>query len=138
MSPKLSRILVSQFLEQLVVRKLAGLHCVQYNNIPSLTAELFFYLTDFFVGFPEHMSFDEFCRRYNALVPMDSIDGPKSAMSKKELVELVMFGHGVDKNSYRVGLSQTFFHAGILATMDRVVEEKMHGTMVLFQVSDIQ
>ncbi len=47
---------------------------------------------------------------------------------------MVLFVQGVDKNSYRMGLSQTFFRAGTLTSLDRMMEERIHGTMVLFQV----
>ena len=55
-------------------------------------------------------------------------------MDKKESVEMVMFGQGVDKSSYKMGLSQTFFRAGTLTSLDRMMEERIHDTMVLFQV----
>ena len=55
-------------------------------------------------------------------------------MDKKESVEMVLYGQGVDKSSYRMGLSQTFFRAGTLTSLDRMMEERIHGTMVLFQV----
>lgn len=64
---------------------------------------------------------------------MDGIDG--ASMERKESVEMVLFGQGVDKNTFRIGLSQAFFRAGTLITLDRAVEERLHGTMVLFQVS---
>ena len=84
-------------------------------------------------GFPEHISFPEFCRRYNGLLPPEGTDSP--AMDVKDSVEMVLFTQGVDKNTYRVGLSQTFFRAGTLTTLDRAMEERLHGTMVLFQVN---
>lgn len=55
-------------------------------------------------------------------------------MSKKENVEMVLYSQSVDKNTYRMGLSQTFFRAGTLTSLDRAMEERIHGTMVLFQV----
>lgn len=84
-----------------------------------------------FLGFPEHISFNEFCRRYNSILPSDCID---ASMDKKTTVEMVLYSQGVEKNSYRMGLSQTFFRAGMLTSLDRVMEERLHGTMVLFQV----
>lgn len=85
------------------------------------------------LGFPEHMLFGEFCRRYHALLPGDG--GDDSSMNKKEAIELVLQCQGVDKNSYRIGLSQTFFRAGTLAALDRMMEESSHDVMVRFQVS---
>lgn len=84
-------------------------------------------------GYPEHIAFDEFCRRYKALLPSDFVDG--GSMEKRETVEMVLFNQAVDKNTYRMGLSQTFLRAGTLTSLDRAMEEKLHGTMVLFQVS---
>ena len=84
------------------------------------------------LGYPEHINFDEFCRRYQNLLPGDNSDGK---MDKKEEVELILFSQSIEKNMYRVGLSQVFFRAGTLASLDRTRADKMHGTMVLFQVS---
>lgn len=86
-----------------------------------------------FPGFPEHIAFNEFCRRYKGLLPSDGTDD-SSPMDKKESIEMVLYCQGVDKNAYRMGLSQTFFRAGTLTTLDRMMEERLHGTMVLFQV----
>ena len=58
-------------------------------------------------------------------------------MSKKENVEMVLYSQAVDKNTYRMGLSQTFFRAGTLTSLDRAMEERIHGTMVLFQVGSV-
>ena len=58
------------------------------------------------------------------------------ATPKKDCVEMVLYNQGVEKNTYRLGLSQTFFRAGTLTSLDRAMEEKIHGTMVLFQVRD--
>lgn len=49
---------------------------------------------------------------------------------------MVLFSESVDKNTYRMGLSQTFFRAGTLTSLDRMMEERIKGTMVLFQVRD--
>ncbi len=84
-------------------------------------------------GFPEHIRFDEFVRRYQGLLP--SSNGSSGKMDKKEEVEFVLYSQGIDKNLYRLGLSQAFFRAGTLANLDRLREDQMHGTMVRFQVS---
>jgi len=83
-------------------------------------------------GYPEHISFDEFSRRYQALLPPGGGDSERT--SKKDDVELVLFSQSIDKNLYRMGLSQVFFRAGTLARLDRIREDKMHGTMVQIQV----
>ncbi len=83
------------------------------------------------LGFPEHIPFDAFCRRYSTLLPPDSVD---SSVGKKDIVEMVLYSQGLDRSSYRVGLSQAFLRAGTLTSMDRLVEDNIHKTMVLFQV----
>ena len=57
-----------------------------------------------------------------------------SSLDKKDSIELILYAQGVEKHSYRMGLSRVFFRAGTLTTLDRVVEENIHGTMVQFQV----
>lgn len=51
----------------------------------------------------------------------------------KEAVEFILLGLNLDRNSYRLGLSQVFLRAGHLGTLDRQVELQTQGTMVLFQ-----
>ncbi len=92
-----------------------------YNKTCSITV----------VGYPEHMTFAEFRRRYHGLAIGEVTDGPPS---NNQLVQSVLSSQGVDSNSFKVGLSQAFFRAGTLARLDRQVEEGSHDTMVLFQV----
>ena len=54
------------------------------------------------LGFPEHLTFPEFRRRYGALL-LEHTDGPHE---DKAVVEEILYIHEVDKNCYKVGLSQ--------------------------------
>eukprot|EP00731_Ephydatia_muelleri_P023185 Em0015g768a len=80
-------------------------------------------------GFPEHLTFPEFRRRYGALL-LEHVDGPRE---DRAVVEEILYIHEVDKNCYKMGLSQIFLRAGILSTLDQSVELKNHDTMVSLQ-----
>ena len=54
------------------------------------------------VGFPEHLTFPEFRRRYGALL-LEHVDGPRE---DRAVVEEILYIHEVDKNCYKMGLSQ--------------------------------
>lgn len=59
----------------------------------------------FVSGFPEHMLFSEFRRRFEILhVPQDGKTG--AMLDDKQAVELLLRGLEVDKTTYRLGLSQ--------------------------------
>ena len=83
-------------------------------------------------GFPEYVSYPEFCRLYGALMPKEE---DSTSMSDKEKAEFILSCAEVDKNAYRLGLSRVFFRAGTLAKLDRQVEETTHDVIVQFQVS---
>ena len=85
-------------------------------------------------GFPEYVSYPEFCRLYGALMPPGE---GNSSMSDKEKAEFILSCAEVEKSTYRLGLSRVFFRAGTLAKLDRQVEESTHDIIVQFQVSQI-
>ena len=59
--------------------------------------------THTYTGFPEHMTFSEFSRRYGALLGGGMTDGQ---IPEKESAGLILRSQEVDKSSYRIGLSQ--------------------------------
>ena len=62
------------------------------------------------VGFPEHLTFPEFRRRYGALL-LEHVDGPSH--DDKRVVEEILYIHEVDKNCYKMGLSQVSSRSGV-------------------------
>ncbi len=60
-----------------------------------------------FAGFPEHMLFSEFRRRFELLHSPQGPDGRSAAqLDDKPAVELLLRGLELDKSTYRLGLSQ--------------------------------
>ena len=55
------------------------------------------------VGFPEHMTYSEFSRRYGALLGGGMTDGQ---IPDKDSARLILRSQEVDKSSFRIGLSQ--------------------------------
>ena len=62
-----------------------------------------------FPGFPEHMLFSEFRRRFEILhVPQEGKSN--AVLDDKHAVELLLRGLEIDKSTYRLGLSQVGRH----------------------------
>ena len=57
------------------------------------------------VGFPEHMTYSEFSRRYGALLGGGMTDGQ---IPDKDSARLILRSQEVDKSSFRIGLSQVW------------------------------
>ena len=63
-----------------------------------------------FPGFPEHMLFSEFRRRFEILhVPQEGKSN--AVLDDKHAVELLLRGLEIDKSTYRLGLSQVTIHS---------------------------
>ncbi|KAF6019499.1 hypothetical protein EB796_022191 [Bugula neritina] len=72
-------------------------------------------------GYPEHLTFNEFIRRYSLLCGEDaSYSVP--LVDQKAVVEEVLATAGVDKSQYRIGLSQVFIRPDTLAQLNRLRE----------------
>ncbi|KAK3738198.1 hypothetical protein QZH41_012776 [Actinostola sp. cb2023] len=85
-----------------------------------------------FLGYPEHMPFAEFRRRFDILAPTECRNtGP--VLDEKKGVEALLEHLDLDKRSYRLGLSQIFFRAGSLAQLEDARDEKNTGTIVELQ-----
>jgi myosin-18 len=78
-------------------------------------------------GFPEHMSFPEFCRRYGTI---EKLDVP---LNTPEAVQEILMLQEVPSHAYKLGISQVFLRSGILPKLDQRVEAHTHSSMVLFQ-----
>ena len=56
------------------------------------------------LGYPEHQLFPSFCRKFSSLLaPEEKSSLP---LNDKDAVEYILLGLELDKNSYRIGLSQ--------------------------------
>ena len=78
-------------------------------------------------GFPEHMSFPEFCRRYGTI---EELDVP---LNTREAVQQILMLQEIPSHTYKLGSSQVFMRSGILPKLDQRVEAHTHNSMVLFQ-----
>jgi myosin-18 len=84
-------------------------------------------------GFPVHQPLATFKRRFSVL--LDPNEKAALPENDKDAAEFILSGLELDRNSYRIGLSQVFFRAGILSGLDRQVERKIHDIMVRLQAN---
>ncbi|XP_048583145.1 unconventional myosin-XVIIIa-like isoform X2 [Nematostella vectensis] len=84
-------------------------------------------------GFPEHMPFGEFRRRFDVLAPVQYRTSAGPVLDEKKGVELLLSHLELDQRSYRLGLSQIFFRAGSLAQLEDARDQKTTGTIVELQ-----
>lgn len=83
-------------------------------------------------GFPEHMPFGEFRRRFDILAGSQfRTTGP--VLDEKKAVETLLENLELDQRSYRLGLSQIFFRAGTLAQLEDARDDKTTDTIVELQ-----
>ncbi|XP_015760291.1 PREDICTED: unconventional myosin-XVIIIa-like [Acropora digitifera] len=83
-------------------------------------------------GFPEHMPFGEFRRRFDILAASQFRNkGP--VLDEKKAVETLLENLELDQRSYRLGLSQIFFRAGTLAQLEDARDDKTTDTIVELQ-----
>ena len=55
-------------------------------------------------GYPEHQFFPSFCRKFSSLLgPEEKSSLP---LNDKDAVEYILLGLELDKNSFKIGLSQ--------------------------------
>ncbi|XP_078680544.1 unconventional myosin-XVIIIa-like isoform X5 [Branchiostoma floridae x Branchiostoma belcheri] len=83
-------------------------------------------------GYPEHMLFGEFRRRFEVLAPAG--DRPNEpVLDERKAAEDLLSHLDLEKTSYRMGLSQVFFRAGALAQLEDQRDEKTTDTISKFQ-----
>ncbi|XP_066294954.1 unconventional myosin-XVIIIa-like isoform X7 [Branchiostoma lanceolatum] len=83
-------------------------------------------------GYPEHMLFGEFRRRFEVLAPGG--DRPNEpVLDERKAAEDLLSHLDLEKTSYRMGLSQVFFRAGALAQLEDQRDEKTTDTISKFQ-----
>ncbi|KAK6322178.1 hypothetical protein J4Q44_G00069700 [Coregonus suidteri] len=88
-------------------------------------------------GYPDHMVFSEFRRRFNVLAPHLNKKLGRNYMVKdeKRAVEELLESLDLEKNSYHMGLSRLFFRAGTLVKLEEQREEQTRRNITLFQAA---
>ncbi|GAB1602168.1 unconventional myosin-XVIIIa-like isoform X2 [Argonauta hians] len=84
----------------------------------------------FRLGFPDFLQFGEFKHRFEVLMPLGlNTDG----MDERQVIRHYLDHMDIDKLNYRIGLSQVFFRAGSLTSLEVARDEKITGTITRFQ-----
>ncbi|KAM9539545.1 unconventional myosin-XVIIIa-like isoform 1-T1 [Salvelinus alpinus] len=105
-------------------------------------------------GYPDHMVFSEFCRRFDVLAPhlTKKLGRNYIVKDEKKAVEELLESLDLEKNSYHMGLSRTtrdglsafqlmssictlFFRAGTLAKLEEQRDEQTRRNITLFQAA---
>ncbi|XP_043225298.1 unconventional myosin-XVIIIa-like isoform X2 [Amphibalanus amphitrite] len=85
-------------------------------------------------GYPEHMPFAEFRRRFALLAPDVTVDeGSTAGGDERAAVDQLMLQLDVDPASYRLGLSQIFFRSSALPQLEERRDERLQDKIVRFQ-----
>ncbi|XP_052366993.1 unconventional myosin-XVIIIa-like [Oncorhynchus keta] len=88
-------------------------------------------------GYPDHMVFSEFCRRFDVLAPhlTKKLGRNYIVKDEKKAVEELLESLDLEKNSYHMGLSRLFFRAGTLAKLEEQRDEQTRHNITLFQAA---
>nr|XP_054586613.1 unconventional myosin-XVIIIa isoform X6 [Nothobranchius furzeri] len=88
-------------------------------------------------GYPDHMVFSEFRRRFDVLAPHLTKKHGRNYIVKDErrAVEELLESLDLEKNSHHMGLSRLFFRAGTLAKLEEQRDEQTKRNLTLFQAS---
>ncbi|XP_036975876.1 unconventional myosin-XVIIIa isoform X2 [Acanthopagrus latus] len=88
-------------------------------------------------GYPDHMVFSEFRRRFDVLAPHLTKKHGRNYIVKdeKRAVEELLESLDLEKSSYHMGLSRLFFRAGTLAKLEEQRDEQTKRNLSLFQAS---
>uniref|UniRef100_A0A8B9H5J9 Myosin XVIIIAa n=1 Tax=Astyanax mexicanus TaxID=7994 RepID=A0A8B9H5J9_ASTMX len=88
-------------------------------------------------GFPDHMVFSEFRRRFDVLAPhlTKKLGRNYIVKDEKRAVEELLESLDLEKSSYHMGLSRVFFKAGTLAKLEEQRDEQTRRNITLFQAS---
>ncbi|MEQ2282394.1 hypothetical protein AMECASPLE_000288 [Ameca splendens] len=86
-------------------------------------------------GYPDHMVFSEFRRRFDVLAPHLTKKHGRNYIVKdeKRAVEELLESLDLEKSSYHMGLSRLFFRAGTLAKLEEQRDEQTKRNLTLFQ-----
>ncbi|XP_074528789.1 unconventional myosin-XVIIIa-like [Halichoeres trimaculatus] len=88
-------------------------------------------------GYPDHMVFSEFRRRFDVLAPHLTKKHGRNYIVKdeKRAAEELLESLDLEKSSYHMGLSRLFFRAGTLAKLEEQRDEQTKRNLTLFQAS---
>uniref|UniRef100_A0A7N8XXH4 Myosin XVIIIAa n=1 Tax=Mastacembelus armatus TaxID=205130 RepID=A0A7N8XXH4_9TELE len=88
-------------------------------------------------GYPDHLVFSEFRRRFDVLAPHLTKKHGRNYIVKDErrAVEELLESLDLEKSSYHMGLSRLFFRAGTLAKLEEQRDEQTKHNLVLFQAA---
>ncbi|KYO27779.1 hypothetical protein Y1Q_0002118 [Alligator mississippiensis] len=88
-------------------------------------------------GYPDHMVFSEFRRRFDVLAPHLTKKHGRNyiVMDEKRAVEELLESLDLEKSSYYMGLSRVFFRAGTLARLEEQRDEQTSKNIALFQAA---
>ncbi|XP_038145372.1 unconventional myosin-XVIIIa-like isoform X2 [Cyprinodon tularosa] len=88
-------------------------------------------------GYPDHLVFSEFRRRFDVLAPHLTKKHGRNYIVKdeKRAVEELLESLDLEKSSYHMGLSRLFFRAGILAKLEEQRDEHTKRNLTLFQAA---
>ncbi|NXD41424.1 MY18A protein, partial [Copsychus sechellarum] len=88
-------------------------------------------------GYPDHMVFAEFRRRFDVLAPHLTKKHGRNyiVVDEKRAVEELMESLDLEKSSYHMGLSRVFFRAGSLARLEEQRDTQTSRNITLFQAA---
>ncbi|KAM7088383.1 unconventional myosin-XVIIIa isoform 3-T3 [Ciconia maguari] len=88
-------------------------------------------------GYPDHMVFAEFRRRFDVLAPHLTKKHGRNyiVMDEKRAVEELLESLDLEKSSYHMGLSRVFFRAGSLARLEEQRDAQTSRNITLFQAA---
>ncbi|XP_078278613.1 myosin-XVIIIa isoform X3 [Rhinoraja longicauda] len=111
-------------------------------DVPLLRAQirgckLFDALRIYRQGYPDHMVFSEFRRRFDVLAPhLTKKHGRNYIVTdEKRAVEELLESLDLEKSSYHMGLSRVFFRAGTLVKLEEQRDEQTRRNITLFQAA---
>ncbi|XP_047247983.1 unconventional myosin-XVIIIa-like isoform X3 [Girardinichthys multiradiatus] len=88
-------------------------------------------------GYPDHMVFSEFRRRFDVLAPHLTKKHGRNyiVLDEKRAVEELLESLELEKSSYYLGLSKVFFRAGTLSRLEEQRDVQTRRNITLFQAS---
>ncbi|XP_056613683.1 unconventional myosin-XVIIIa isoform X5 [Triplophysa dalaica] len=88
-------------------------------------------------GYPDHLVFSEFRRRFDVLTPhLTKKHGRNYIVTdERRAVEELLESLELEKSSYHMGLSRVFFRAGVLAKLEEQRDIQTRRNITLFQAA---
>ncbi|CAF0906401.1 unnamed protein product, partial [Brachionus calyciflorus] len=86
-------------------------------------------------GYPEYLSLEEFVRRFSMFIQHGINSEEQKENSTKDLSLLLIKNFDLDSSFYKVGNTQIFFKAGILAKLEDKRDEKVNDFIIRLQAN---